>query len=182
MARPTCKHIILDAAEGVVSEVGAAHLTLDAVAEKSGVSKGGVLYHFPNKEALIEGMMTRLIDRTLKIRDTAIQKMQDDPASELKAEIMALLVCGEADKPVRVGMLAAVANHPSLMCIIREVHRKRFESQSQYANYEKRALLLLSTFGLFFLELMQVSPFSEEQRARLIDSLFRFADEVAAEC
>jgi len=181
MARPTCRNPILDAAEAVVIEVGAAHLTLDAVAEKSGVSKGGLLYHFPSKEALVEGMMTRLLERALKTRDAAIEEMQSDPAKELKAEIQALLVSAEADKPVRVAMLAAVANHPCLMSKIREVHRKRFETQAQHANYEKRALVLLSTFGLFFLELLQVSPFSAEHRARIINAMLQFADEVGAE-
>ncbi len=181
MPRPTCRNPILDAAEAVVLSVGAAHLTLDAVAEKSGVSKGGLLYHFPSKEALIDGMMSRLIERGLKARDAAVAEMPSDPAKELKAEIKTLLVNTEADKPVRVAMLAAVANHPTLMCKIREIHRKRFEAQVQYANFEKRSLVILSTFGLFFLELLQVSPFSADQRARLIEALLQFADEVGAE-
>ena len=48
---------IIDAAEVVVAEVGAAHMTLDAVAGKAGISKGGLLYHFPTKEALLEAMI-----------------------------------------------------------------------------------------------------------------------------
>src|SRR5215469_14026355 len=50
---------LLDAAERVVAESGATHLTLDAVAKSAGVSKGGLLYHFPSKEALLEGMLSR---------------------------------------------------------------------------------------------------------------------------
>src|SRR5690348_11094601 len=50
---------LLDAAERVVAESGATHLTLDAVAKSAGVSKGGLLYHFPSKEALLEGMLAR---------------------------------------------------------------------------------------------------------------------------
>ena len=38
---------------------GVAKLTLEAVAKEAGVSKGGLLYHFSNKEALIEGMIVR---------------------------------------------------------------------------------------------------------------------------
>ena len=45
-----CRQAILEAAERVVTEAGAAHLTLDAVAGKAGVSKGGLLYHFPSKK------------------------------------------------------------------------------------------------------------------------------------
>ena len=42
---------ILDAAEAVVMRDGVRNLTLDAVAQQSSISKGGLLYHFPTKEA-----------------------------------------------------------------------------------------------------------------------------------
>ena len=56
------RDLILNAAEALVSEIGAARLTIDAVAARSGLSKGGVLYNFPSKDALIGGMMPRLIE------------------------------------------------------------------------------------------------------------------------
>ena len=52
---------ILNAAEKVVVKVGAAHMTLDSVASKAGVSKGGLLYNFPTKEILLKAMVSRLI-------------------------------------------------------------------------------------------------------------------------
>ena len=62
MSRPNSKDIILDAAEAIVCESGAAHMTLDAVAERAKVSKGGLIYNFPTKEALLQAMIGRLID------------------------------------------------------------------------------------------------------------------------
>src|SRR5215208_4643248 len=53
---------LLEAAERVVAADGVARLTLDAVASKADVSKGGLLYHFPNKEALISAMVLRWVD------------------------------------------------------------------------------------------------------------------------
>jgi|GEM_PF-6563964 len=50
--QPNSREVILNAAEMVVVEVGAAHLTLDAVAQKAVVSKGGLLYNFPTKGSL----------------------------------------------------------------------------------------------------------------------------------
>ena len=41
--------------------MGAAHLTLDAVACKAGVSKGGLIHNFPTKDALLEAMVVRLL-------------------------------------------------------------------------------------------------------------------------
>jgi AcrR family transcriptional regulator len=55
---------ILDAAEHVALRDGAGHLTLDAVAVEAGLSKGGVLYNYPSKDALVRGMVDRLIEQT----------------------------------------------------------------------------------------------------------------------
>ncbi|MEW9556313.1 TetR/AcrR family transcriptional regulator [Nonomuraea sp. NPDC050783] len=56
------KDELLDAAEAILCDQGSAALTLTAVADRAGVSKGGLLYHFNSKEALIKGMVERLID------------------------------------------------------------------------------------------------------------------------
>src|SRR4028118_1337471 len=61
--RKSSRAKILDAASELVSEIGAGRLTLDAVAERAGLSKGGLLYNFPTKEALLQGMIQRLIDQ-----------------------------------------------------------------------------------------------------------------------
>jgi AcrR family transcriptional regulator len=50
---------LLDAAEAVVARQGVANLTFDAVAAEAGMSKGGLLYHFPTKDRLIEAMVKR---------------------------------------------------------------------------------------------------------------------------
>jgi AcrR family transcriptional regulator len=51
---------ILEAGYAVAGQSGVAAVTLDAVANQAGVSKGGLLYHFPSKEALVSGMVDGL--------------------------------------------------------------------------------------------------------------------------
>jgi AcrR family transcriptional regulator len=53
--------LILTAAERVVLRDGVMRLTLEAVAREAKLSKGGLLYHFATKEALIQAMLARLI-------------------------------------------------------------------------------------------------------------------------
>ena len=53
---------IIAAAEEVVLRDGVAHLTLEATAAEAGLSKGGVLYHFPTRDALVLGMVSKIID------------------------------------------------------------------------------------------------------------------------
>ena len=51
---------ILDAAEAVVIERGVNDMTLAGVAAQAGVGKGGLLYHFPSKDALVQAMVSRI--------------------------------------------------------------------------------------------------------------------------
>lgn len=53
---------LLDAAEKVVVHRGIANLTLEAIAAEAGMSKGGLLHHFPTKDRLIEAMVIRHAD------------------------------------------------------------------------------------------------------------------------
>jgi AcrR family transcriptional regulator len=53
---------VLDAAEAIVQARGVAGLTLEAAARDAGVSKGGLLYHFASKEALLAALLARLAD------------------------------------------------------------------------------------------------------------------------
>ena len=62
--RPSQRDRILDAYTDLVVTSGPETVTLDAVAGAAGVSKGGLLYHFPNKEAMISVLLERL-DRLL---------------------------------------------------------------------------------------------------------------------
>jgi AcrR family transcriptional regulator len=54
---------ILNAAEERLLVGGPAGLVLDAIAADAGVSKGGLLYHFASKEALIAGLCKRMLAR-----------------------------------------------------------------------------------------------------------------------
>ena len=63
MARPAsdARDRALAAAFAIVVRDGAASLTIGAVAEESGLSKGGVLHHFPTKDALVLALVESLV-------------------------------------------------------------------------------------------------------------------------
>jgi AcrR family transcriptional regulator len=182
MIRVNCRDALLDAAEAVVLESGAARLTLDAVAEKAGVSKGGLLYHFPTKEALLEGLVTRHLARHDARRAAALEQLPEGPGRELKADLRAVLEKNDAGSRVNMGLLAAVANEPSLMATARERFRRRIEGYAgSGGSFERKTLLLLAAQGLAFSEMLQFSPFSARQRKALVDELMALAEEFAGE-
>lgn len=64
MGRPSAREQVLDAYEDLLIDKGLAAVTLDAVAARAEVSKGGLLYHFGSKDALLDGLVERLLERT----------------------------------------------------------------------------------------------------------------------
>ena len=67
-ARESTRDRLLDAAEALLVEAGPRGLTLDAVAAAARVSKGGLLYHFRSKDALVEGLVMHKILSTAPVR------------------------------------------------------------------------------------------------------------------
>lgn len=59
---------LLDVTAQVLADKGTAHLTLDLVAREAGVTKGGLLHHFPNKNALLEALCDELLRQMSTLR------------------------------------------------------------------------------------------------------------------
>lgn len=72
MARDT-RDRILRALRHLLASGGTDAVTLEAVAAAAGVSKGGLLYHFPSKAAMYQGLLA-------KIHDTVVAEMAEATA------------------------------------------------------------------------------------------------------
>ena len=112
---PAARDRILDAAEQLVADQGASSLTLDAVAQAAGVSKGGLLYHYPNKDALLAAMIERHCD---DLDERCARELEglpaDQPSSRLKASILGVLTPRAGREDLGAALLAAAANKPCL--------------------------------------------------------------------
>jgi AcrR family transcriptional regulator len=118
MARPSRREALLDAAIGVIRRDGAQKLTLDAVAAEAGVSKGGILYHFATKRALVDGLLERWLvdfDRRLEGADDVLGEyvrcsdLQGQPSDVAASEF---------------GMLAGMIDDPEVLAAVRAFQEK----------------------------------------------------------
>ncbi|MGX5696414.1 TetR/AcrR family transcriptional regulator [Agromyces soli] len=57
---PAAREAVLDAFERLILADGERSATIEATARAAGVSKGGLLYHFGSKQALVAGLVERL--------------------------------------------------------------------------------------------------------------------------
>ncbi len=178
---------LLDAAERVVVESGATHLTLDAVAKSAGVSKGGLLYHFPSKEALLEGMLARHfqdVDAEVakrlagRARKTARRAARPSRADVFSERVRVLLEWHPERPAFGVAMVAASADNPEHMAACRKEYRKLLDEFAKLpGGFERTALVLLAVQGLLLAELLHLSPYTAEERSRLVKALQRAADQ-----
>jgi len=93
---------LLDAVEQLLGEAGPRAATLDAVAAAAGVSKGGLLYHFGTKDALVEGLLERL--RTLAAEDLA--RMRSAPEGAARYYVRTSVVA--SSDPLQRATIAAL--------------------------------------------------------------------------
>lgn len=122
---PTNAHEqILDAANAVVALKGVASLTLEEVAREAGLSKGGVLYHFPSKDALTAAMIERFIQRFDGAMVQVAERDPDRRGSYTRAYVRVSMsdVPGGTDMIDRINgsLTAALANYPERLAPVRE--------------------------------------------------------------
>ncbi|GIH78737.1 TetR/AcrR family transcriptional regulator [Planobispora longispora] len=118
---------LLDAAENLLSDQGSSALTLAAVAERAGCSKGGLLYHFSTKEALIKGMVERLIEEF----DELVAEQEGDTYT--KRYLAATFIAVRSGRLRRWAVVTGASGNLYLLAPLREAmarwHREGLESE-----------------------------------------------------
>ncbi len=113
------KQTLIQAASLLVIEHGAQNLTLEAVAAAAGVSKGGLLYHFPSKEALIVGMIQHFIDHIEQRLAAHLSIPDPTPEQWLRAYVHASFETDPDEDAISAALMAAVGINPHLLDPVR---------------------------------------------------------------
>lgn len=142
---------LLDAAEEIVVQKGAAALTIDAVAKATGVTKGGVQYAFGTKEGLI-GAMSERWDRAYDTAIAALAGSDPTPVAAITAHIE-WVSRGEEDMNVKAAaILAALIQTPEHLASTRDWYRQRLTSLDASRPQDRQArLAFLATESMFML-------------------------------
>lgn len=172
MARRNTKIDIIDAAGRVVLRDGVAGLTLEAVAAEAGLSKGGLLYHFGTKEALLEGMVARLIEVTeQRIADHLAT--DSAPGCHTRAFLRTCTVDGAPDTGpdgrLGVAVLAAGANQPALLDPLRAFQaawRRRMRDDG--IDPATAHLVSLAGDGLWLNDIFGLPALTDAERAAVL--------------
>lgn len=177
--RPTTKERIISAAEEVVRREGVARLTLEAAAAEAGLSKGGVLYHFPTRDALVAGMVAKIIeefDHDIEVNRAGAVA----PGSFTRAYIRATMepCTPRPDGQDRLGaaLIAAAAAQPSLMVPLQQA-ADRWQAclEDDGLDPALATVLRLACDGLWLCDLFGLAPPARALRAGVEDRLEQLA-------
>lgn len=177
MVRDSARDSILDAAQAVVLERGAGHVTLEAVAERAGLSKGGVLYHFQNKDAMLSALVDRMVRMFQSVVAEKRKALGDDPERTLEAHVEAVFSMGDQTmNDAACAMLPALATNPVLLEPLRSFYRDHYGelSNSTVGPYQS-AVVSLALDGLWLMEMLQISPLTDDDEAKIKLMLLRLA-------
>ncbi|MGO9332681.1 MAG: TetR family transcriptional regulator [Acidimicrobiales bacterium] len=176
---------ILFGAEEVVLRDGVAHLTLEAAANQAGVSKGGILYHFHTRAALVTAMVQRLSS----LFDADLEReggLSGRPGAFTRAYLQATFGTSSdaaegRQRRLGAAVIAGVAADPELL----EPLRERFVAWQHALVTDGLApasasLVRLAADGLWFTELLGLAPLEEDLRSSVRDELLAHLDSALA--
>ena len=181
------REAVLDAAtELVETSGGAGQLTLDAVAAKAGVSKGGLLHHFKSKEALLTAMVARVADEFEANRQHATQTLSAHAGDTVEHEIELISIYLDrsfAGLGVRnqgaMTLFAAAAYQPALLQPIRDYYARRTQETLEHSGSAQVTLaLMLMADGLWLFDALGIPPITGDLRQQLVTTIKGWARRV----
>lgn len=151
---------LLDAAERLFIERGWGNFPLSLVAEQAGVSKGGLLHHFPSKQHLLESIMEDVFSFVTAHIEKA---MSEDPVEDgrfIRAYLsLALLSNDDPRKELLCAVSMAIPSDDV------EMHRKWddwFYTRLKESRHYVRDMIIKSALDGIFLELRKGVEIKDE--------------------
>jgi AcrR family transcriptional regulator len=186
VARPDVQTRILDAAEILVRDKGVTGLTLDATAQLARLSKGGLLYHFATKEALLDGLLKRMAELIGADFETSVAAQPDGHGRVARA-ILAWGLEGpeqqandRSDRAAAV-FLAAFHHDPGLLGPIRALFAKIQRAVECDGLPAGRGMAIMAAMdGLFLARLFRLYTLAEGERQAVRNALMTLLESAEA--
>ncbi|GEK58970.1 hypothetical protein CHL76_06700 [Marinococcus halophilus] len=161
---------IMHAAARIIRREGFNRLTLHAVAEEADVSKGGLLYHFPNKEQLIYEMNAYALARFHEL----IEEKRHVAGSYIKAYAEATLeeLRSGSNFLINASLLATLADHKEVLDLWKK-YNERWETlfASDTFHADDASMIRLLSDGIWFSHIFEINTMPLSQAERLLQNL-----------
>ena len=161
---------ILDAAEAVILESGGQSFTLDAVAERAGISKGGLVYSFATKDKLVYAALEREVAH---FQEAVSRRLGGGPIGTVElvlAHIEEALEEDDASTQKAAFLVTALVHAPEMLEPVRRYYRALLDPlRSECGEVHEVRHALLAVEGIFLLRgLGFVEVSADEQKSVLL--------------
>lgn len=171
---------ILDAAEDVTLELGAARLTLDAVAKRASISKGGLVYCFSSKEDLIRAMFQREMQRFEQELQKELSLTEGCAYPRLLARILASKHETPHTRAKGASIIATISQMPECMDEVRQAYARDFASFDRSTPEGRAAVLaLVAIEGAFLVRGLNLIDLPPEEWSDIFDQIARLIPDSA---
>jgi AcrR family transcriptional regulator len=168
---------LLQAASDIATDHGVQAVTLDAVAERAGVTKGALQYHFANKQGLLDALFEQTLERfESQIEDRLAADRQDPRGANARAYLHTSIdeTSPAASTNVLRVLVAAMMTDP----VIRERYSApmRKWTRPDPLPLEQAARLMicrLAADGLWISDLLGYQDMSPEMRDEVVRQIER---------
>lgn len=173
---------VLDAALTVIARDGAHRLTLDAIARESGVSKGGLMHQFRNKEAVLKALLDAQTKHFREFsRRYADAGGEGGAPSQLEIQIATLREAVTTPRSAAFAILGVLGQDPRLLAGLRAVDRKIVATIKAEAADPELALLRWSAArGLVTTAVLGMCPLTAAERGKLFARLLQEVQRASA--
>ena len=164
--------MILEACRQILRRDGLTYLTLEMVAEQAGLSKGGLLYHFPTKESLVEALIEYHNDQFESRLQAFLEMERDQPGAWLRAYARAAIeqLRDPDNANLYAGLFAAEEKYDSAHKLM-QLRYVGWQQQVDASGLDPTwaTLVRLTIDGLWFAQMHQYAPPDEARRERIVD-------------
>ena len=166
---------LLEAAAQLIVERGLAGVTLEQVAQKAGVSKGGLIHHFSSKQALIEELNRELLETYEKNIEAFIAADPEPRGRFMRSYIKATFMPLKSYDSAKLfsALALAVCHNESLGCVCRDWYGGLEAKHGQDLRSPKAQMLRYATDGIWLEDCTGMASVSAEERRTIIDYLIR---------
>ena len=173
------KKQILNAAAKLINEEGILVLTLESVAKHAGISKGGLLYHFPSKEALLKGIVNYLTQGFTDDMTAAIQEDSDEKGKWTRAYTILTFNQENDAIDLNTAFLSAVATNPELLEPMAEsLEKLHCQIENDGLDPTIATIVRLAVDGVYFNQLFGMN-LKEDARKKVFDYLIALTKEIS---
>ncbi|MEL7537698.1 MAG: TetR/AcrR family transcriptional regulator [Pseudomonadota bacterium] len=169
--QPLARKKILDAAKDIVMDRGSGALTFEELVEESGVTRGGITYHFRTKQELLTALVAQDLEQWEEI-EAALRPADLEPeTADLIAFLRSHTSRREDKRRLVAGMMTAFTHDPPVLDPIREHERERLADIDWTDQALAVQLLRFAAIGLFWSELFGCTELPPKVRKRLVEKL-----------